>query len=170
VRRWRSGRVWLGCSARPPRAAGAGVRRNRPSCGIRTTPSRRKPTRDADEALALALATGKSAETAAREAGISSRTVWRRRKSPDFRARIGESRKELFDKALGLLCGGLDLAAAKLRLPARNSTNEAVILAASRGVIDYALRLREHGELETRLAAPEARARDDGKKDKGDDK
>jgi hypothetical protein len=119
---------------------------------------RKRGRADADEALALTLATGQSQEQAARAAGVAARTVARRLADPAFRARVSEVRKDLFDRACGILCGGVGLAAAKLRTLMQETKSEMVLLAAARSVIDYALRLREHGSLEERLAQLEARA------------
>jgi hypothetical protein len=122
----------------------------------------------ADEALALGLAIGKSVEQAATEAHVSRRTATRRLQDPAFRLRVSEIRKDLFDRACGIFTGGLAFAAQKLALLARDSKSEMVVLAAARSVIDYALRLREHGELEERVVRLEARAAAaDGEKGEG---
>lgn len=67
-----------------------------------------------DEAIALALARGKSAADAATEVGVNVRTVERRRAEPSVQQRIEEIRKELTAKLCGRFIAMGDKAADEL--------------------------------------------------------
>jgi hypothetical protein len=117
--------------------------------------------RNADEALATALASGQTLRAAATAVGVSERTATRRWADPDFRSRVSALRGELVGQALGKLADGMSDAAAKLReLLAAQS--EAVRLGACRALLELGVKLRESVELETRLAALEELAKDKG--------
>ena len=64
--------------------------------------------RNADEALALALATGQTLRAAAAATGISERTATRRWADPDFRRRVSEARAGMVQRALGRLADGME--------------------------------------------------------------
>jgi hypothetical protein len=113
--------------------------------------------RNADEALALGLATGQTLRAAAAAAGVAERTATRRWADLDFRRRVGELRGEMVTRALGQLADGMADAAGVLRqLLAAES--EAVRLGACRAMLELGNKLRESVELEQRLAALEAAA------------
>jgi hypothetical protein len=69
--------------------------------------------RNADETLALALASGQTLRDAA--TGIGERTTARRRADPAFRRRVDELRADLVARALGRLADGMAEAADVLR-------------------------------------------------------
>jgi hypothetical protein len=111
--------------------------------------------RSADEALALALASGQTLRAAAEAAGVAERTAARRQADPAFRRRVAALRAELVERALGKLADGMADAAAALRaLLAADS--EAVRLGAARALLELGVKLREAVELEQRLATLEA--------------
>jgi molybdenum-dependent DNA-binding transcriptional regulator ModE len=109
-----------------------------------------------DERLLSALAAGSSVEQAARTAGVSERTAYRRLGDPAFRSRLASVRDELVAEALGELAGSASEAVATLRrLLAAGS--EHVQLGAARVLLDQLLRLREAVELAERVSALERR-------------
>ena len=59
--------------------------------------------RKADDALVLALACGLSAEQAAKQAGVSPATVYRRLADPAFQTRAEELRHEMITRAAAML-------------------------------------------------------------------
>jgi hypothetical protein len=112
--------------------------------------------RKADEALALAVAVGKTLRDAALAVGIGERTAARRWADPDFRRRVSELRGEIVARSLGRMADGMNEAADELRrlLGARS---EAVRLGAARSLLELSVKLRDSTELEMRLAALEER-------------
>jgi hypothetical protein len=112
--------------------------------------------KNADEALALALAAGQTLRAAAEVAGISERTATRRRANPAFRQREAELRAGMVQRALGKLADGMAEAADRLRELLR-ADSESVCLGAARALLELGVKLRESVELEQRLAALEER-------------
>jgi hypothetical protein len=112
--------------------------------------------RNADEALALAVASGQTLRDAAAAAGIGERTATRRWADPAFRRRVGELRREMIGRALGRMAEGMADAAAKLRA-LLTAAPPAVQLGAARALLELTVRLRESVELEARLAHLEQR-------------
>jgi hypothetical protein len=111
--------------------------------------------RNADEPLALALATGQTLRDAAAATGIGERTATRRMADPAFRRRIGELRGDMVGRALGRMADGMAEAADKLR-ELLTAESESVRLGAARALLELGVRLRESVELEARLVALEA--------------
>ena len=106
--------------------------------------------RNADEALALALATGQTLRGAAAANGIGERAATRRMADPAFRRRVGELRGEMVSRALGRMADGMADAADKLReLLAAES--ESVRLGAARALLELGTKLRESVELADRV-------------------
>jgi hypothetical protein len=116
---------------------------------------------NADEALALALATGQTLRAAAGAVGVAERTATRRWADPAFRRRVAQLRGELVGLALGKLADGMADAAARLR-QLLDAQSEAVRLGACRALLELGVKLRESVELEERLQALEERANRDG--------
>ena len=113
--------------------------------------------RNADEALALALAGGQTLRAAAEAAKIAERTATRRMADPAFRRRVTELRGDMVQRSLGRMAEGMSEAADVLRqLLAAKS--ESVRLGAARSLLELGVKLRESVELEERLRALEARA------------
>lgn len=69
----------------------------------------------ANERIACALAAGKSHKDAAAEAGVSTKTVFRRAADPAFAAHVAELRGAMVAAAAGQLADGMTAAAAVLR-------------------------------------------------------
>ena len=67
-----------------------------------------------EPAALLALASGQSVEEAAREAGVTARTLRRRKATAEYRSEIARLRREYFDAAGGRLASGLGPAISKL--------------------------------------------------------
>jgi hypothetical protein len=105
------------------------------------------------ELAAVALARGATAEEAAQQAGCSLRSV-RRWNAEDgaFRRRVAAMRREVTERALGLLCEGMTASAAVLRSLALNARSESVKLGAARAVVELGVKLRESDELAERVA------------------
>ena len=117
--------------------------------------------RNADEALALAVAAGQTLRNAAVAVGVSERTAARRWADPAFRRRVSQLRGEVVQRALARLADGMTEAADVLRqLLAAES--EAVRLGAARSLLELGVKLREPVELEERLAALEAHISEGG--------
>jgi HEAT repeat protein len=112
--------------------------------------------RNADEALALALAGGQTLRDAAQGLGIGERTAARRWADSAFRHRVTELRAEMVERTLGRMVDGMSEAADVLRkLLAAQS--ESVRLGAARSLLELGVKLRETVELERRLADLEAK-------------
>jgi len=110
--------------------------------------------KNADEALAVALAAGQTLCAAADACGISERTAARRWADGAFRRHVSELRGELVQRSLGRLADGMSEAADVLRkLLAAES--ESVRLGAARSLLELGVKLRESVELEQRLCALE---------------
>jgi hypothetical protein len=111
---------------------------------------------NADEALALALASGKTARDAAAEIGIGERTVARRLADPMFRQRVHVLRGQMVTRALGRMADGMSEAADTLR-GLLKAESEAVQLGAARSLLELGCKLREAVELEERVTALETK-------------
>jgi hypothetical protein len=120
----------------------------------RTMAGNGRPRRGADEALALALATGATVRDAASTAGIGERTAHRRLDDPAFHKRVSELRAALIDAAAGKVATAMTAAAHTLEgLLAAES--ETVRLAAAKALIELGVKLRDSTDHEQRLKALE---------------
>jgi hypothetical protein len=119
--------------------------------------------RKRDDALAVALAAGQTLRDAAAASGIGERTATRRWADSNFRRRVAELRAEMTGRALGKLADGMAEAGDVLRALLK-AESDSVKLGACRAMLEIGVKLRESVELETRLAALEARTNG---KDKG---
>lgn len=106
--------------------------------------------RNADTALALALAGGATVETAAQAAGVSPRTVHRRAADPAFRALVDEIRAETVRQVVGQLSALGNRAVAALG-ELLQSKDERVRLAAVRVALGSLLKASGLFEFERRL-------------------
>src|SRR5262245_50638891 len=104
----------------------------------------------AEEALALALALGSTVEAAARHAGISKRTAFRRLQDSAFQRRVQALRGELFARAVAKLTGH-STAAAETLGKLLQAAEEGVRLRAAKTILELANTLRQAVELEERL-------------------
>lgn len=104
------------------------------------------PKRAADEVLIARLAAGMSAEAAARSAGVSTMTVYRRLRNEAFRARVAEARRAIWERTIGILSRAAAESARELRRLLRDADPK-IRLAAARGVLDAGVRVRHQVEL-----------------------
>jgi hypothetical protein len=91
-----------------------------------------------DDAIILSLAAGGSIAHAARQGGVSDRTVRRRLTDPAFRSRINEMRSELIAAAVGRLAMLGRKAADALNVLLDDANNQ-VRLGAARAVLQFML-------------------------------
>jgi hypothetical protein len=112
--------------------------------------------KNADDALATALAGGAPVRAAAERAGVSERTAYRRLADAAFRLRVAGRRAEMAQQAVGRMVEGMADAADTLRRLLA-SAGDAVKLGAARSILELGAKLREAGEFEERLLAVEQR-------------
>ena len=112
--------------------------------------------KNADSTLLTELAAGGTVEAAAKAAGVSEATAYRRLREPDFRRQVTAARDEMVARSVARLSATSTLAADCLRelLKARSET---VRLGAARAVIELGARLREQEDLAERVRALEER-------------
>jgi hypothetical protein len=115
--------------------------------------------KNADDALALALATGKSVPDAAKSCGVSERTAYRRLDSPAFRKKVRTLRAKMIDQVLGRMVDGMSDAVDVLRT-LLNARSESVALGAARSILELSVNLGYAVDLEERLTAVEKYAID----------
>lgn len=111
-------------------------------------------------AAIVALARGATSEEAARESGVSGRTVRRWMEDPDFQIEVRDTRTEMLSAAVGQLAAGAAEAIATLR-DALDDEDGRTRVQAARVLLDACLSLRESLDLEQRLAALEAAQTED---------
>ena len=115
----------------------------------------RRYSKKADDLLLHALACGATVENAAARAGVTARTVYRRRKDVDFQRRLRERSAEMVQRvAWSLTAAGGESVRALLALhdPA---TPPAVRLGAARTTLELGMKLRDSANLAERIAALE---------------
>jgi AcrR family transcriptional regulator len=111
--------------------------------------------RNADQALLTALACGATVEAAARNAGVSQATVYRRLQDRDFQQRVQQVRSDMVQRTAGMLTAAAMEAVKTLLELQKAPAPAAVRLGAARSVIELGTKLRETAEFEERLAALE---------------
>jgi hypothetical protein len=109
----------------------------------------------ADSTLLLALACGATVEAAARQCGLSERTVYRRLAKPEFRQRIQALRADMVQRASGALTAAATEAVRTLLALQKDSVAAAVRLGAARAILEIGIKMREVADLEGRIAALE---------------
>jgi hypothetical protein len=113
-----------------------------------------------EDVLVAAMACGASVEQAARKAGISERTAYRRLANPAFKARLKEAKADLLQRTCAVLTAG-SLEAVKTLLELQKpSSPPNVRLGAAKAIVELSLRTREAVDFEERLAAIEERVPD----------
>jgi HEAT repeat protein len=115
-----------------------------------------------DPTLIAALAAGASIREAAEAAGVGERTVYRRLQDPDFKRRVTQARSAFISGAVGKLAEASIEAVATMR-ELLSAKSESVRLSAARAILEIGPKLREHTELEERIAALEEATADEGK-------
>jgi hypothetical protein len=115
----------------------------------------------ADTALLAALVVGTPVPAAARKAGVSERTAWRRLKDPAFRQRLDEMRgcvlKTAADQAVAAVLDAL----VELRQIVRTHKRVNWRFKAAQAILHRAPEIHERAELEGRLRALETKAAED---------
>jgi hypothetical protein len=111
--------------------------------------------RNADESLLMALACGATVDNAARQAGISKRTAYRRLADPAFGRRLQQMRGDMVSRTSGTLTAAAGEAVRTLLELLKNLTSSSVRLGAARAVLELGMKLREAAELEARLTVLE---------------
>ncbi len=107
------------------------------------------------EAAILALLTEPTIEAAARKTGVARTTLLRWLQLPDFQASYREARREVMDRAIGILQAATGEAVSALRSALKAPGAERV--SAARTIWDFSFRSRELLDLEERLVALEQR-------------
>jgi len=107
-------------------------------------------------ALITALAGGATVQEAARQAGVSEATAYRRLRDAGFCQQLAEARSAMIGRAVGVLARVSTAAAATLAGLLR-AESESVRLGAARSILELATKMRESEELEQRIAALEER-------------
>jgi hypothetical protein len=108
-----------------------------------------------EDALLMALACGATVEAAARQCGLSDRTVHRRLSDPGFRQRLQQVRSDLVQRTTGALTAASTEAVRTLLELQKGPTPAAVRLGAARSVLEIGLKLREAAAVEERMAEME---------------
>jgi len=107
-----------------------------------------------DEVLVTALAEGKGIAGAAKAAGVSERTVFRRLADPEFQEKWRKAHKEIRDQARSHLAN-LTWKAVGTIESLLESKSEQVCLRAARTILELGSRIRSEDEVEVRVAALE---------------
>ena len=123
-----------------------------------------QPRKKADDKLLMALACGASVEAAARECGLSPRTVYRRKLEPAFAQRLRQLRADMVSRTGGMLTAAGGESVKTLLELQKPSVPPATRLGAARATIELGLKVREVNELEQRIAALEQLARQDSER------
>ena len=118
--------------------------------------------RGADAVLLQHLAAGQTVANAARLAGVSEPTAYRRLRDAGFRGKLAQLRAEAVERAMAMLTTASTGAVAVLVSLSRQAEAESVQLGAAKAILDLGCRWREQGELADRLAALEAAIGPDG--------
>jgi hypothetical protein len=114
-----------------------------------------KPRKKAEDALLLALAVGATVENAARQCGLSERTVYRRLGEPEFRQRLQQLRTDMIQRTAGALTAAATEAVRTLLELQKTGAPPAARLGAARSILEIGIKLREAADLEERLSALE---------------
>ena len=112
------------------------------------TRSKRKKNEDQ---LLLALACGATAEAAARQCGLSERTVYSRLGDGEFKKRLESIRNDMIQRSSGMLTAAAGEAVRTLLALQKEAVPAAVRLGAARAVLEIGIKLRQMVEIEQRL-------------------
>jgi hypothetical protein len=114
-----------------------------------------KGRRKADHQLLAALACGATVESAARQAGVSESTAYRRLADPAFGRQLQATRADMIQRTAGALTAAATEAVRTLLELQKAVAPPAVRLGAARSVLEIGIKLREAADLEERLSALE---------------
>jgi hypothetical protein len=115
--------------------------------------------RKSDTTLALALACGATPEAAAENAGVSLRTVYRRRADPAFRALVEDLRKDMLYRAVAMSTAATPASIKTIVTLQQSAASESVRLRAARTNVELGCKMREAVALEERIARLEEQVR-----------
>jgi hypothetical protein len=118
--------------------------------------TRRRRLRGEGELITL-LVSGATVKDAAAKTGLSERTVYRRLQDPAFGERLEAARRERWARIGDIMTAATLPSAKKLIGLLDSAVPHSVQLGAARTILEQSLKLREHNELEERLAAVEKR-------------
>jgi hypothetical protein len=102
------------------------------------------------ERVALLIAAGRSIKAAAAEVDCGERTAHTWLEDPGYRTLVSELRHRMLDEAVGTLAEATNAAVGTLR-KLLDDENSGVRLRAALGILDAAVRMRQHVELEARI-------------------
>ncbi len=111
--------------------------------------------RNTDHQLLMALACGVTVENAARQAGISPATAYRRLAEPAFQQRLQQLRGDMVSRTAGTLTAAASEAVRTLLELLKSTVSAAVRLGAARAVLEMGMKVREAADLQERLTALE---------------
>jgi hypothetical protein len=117
----------------------------------------RTPRKKAEDALLLALACGATVEQAARQCGLSDRTVYRRLADPGFKRRLQGVRADFVQRTAGTMTAAGTEAVRTLLELLKPAAPPPVRLGAAKAVLEIGLKVREVAEFEERMTALEQR-------------
>ena len=106
----------------------------------------------ADPTLVVALAAGLTRQQAAKQAGVSLRTVARRLNDPKFRQQIAEARSATVEQASARLTAA-SLMAVQTLLQLLGAESESVRLGTARAILEMGVKFRETEALEAKIRA-----------------
>jgi hypothetical protein len=111
-----------------------------------------------DQALLQAFACGGTVESAARKAGVTERTVYRRLADAKFQGQLNQLKADMVQRAAGMLTAA-SLGSVKTLVDMQQDVSmpAAVRRRAARDVLELATRYRELADTEERLRAVEER-------------
>ena len=105
-----------------------------------------------EDPLLLALACGATVEVAARQCGLSDRTVYRRLQDLEFKKRLENVRADMIQRSAGMLTAAAGEAVRTLLSLQKDAIPAAVRLGAARAILEVGMKIRQVVELEQRLA------------------
>jgi hypothetical protein len=111
-----------------------------------------KPNQEATKVLLQALACGATVENAARKAGITERTAYRRLADPEFAKQVQQQRADMVQRTLGMLTGAaISSVKTLLDLQQDAAVPAAVKRRAAHDVLELARKYRESETWEGRI-------------------
>jgi len=113
--------------------------------------------RKADDPLLLALACGLSAEQAAKQAGVSAKTAYRRLDDAAFSARLADLRRDMLARAAAMLTAAAVESVRTLADLLKPANAPATRLNAARAILEHGVKLRALVEVEASLKELEDR-------------
>jgi hypothetical protein len=121
-------------------------------------PKKKKDRKRIEQVLLQALACGATVESAAHKAGIGVRTLYRRFKNPEFRAKVQQFQTDMVNRASGMLTGA-SLPAVKVMVDLLQDPTVApsVRRQIAKDLLEMAPRYRECAEIEGRVRDIERR-------------